>query len=305
VRDADLSSPNQGSERHRSLREAALGGVVMGGLAGAAVGGSRGSALGAGVGAAVGAVAVAAAEVVTERDRVRGAPKPEWHRIGMAVFFAAALGGVVDLTAGSFAPVAFTVPLGLLIGVIGTVGLLSFRLNRLALGLLAGLVVGLVAAVVSGDPFLALLGALVALIYRGVGWFWFGGRDMADVVGEGLDPAQVPFVAAYTSSQVRVGGDWAERTADELGWVYARSPAGIGIVASLDEVHGPGFDPGAVAPGIRDFYEHTSDYKLAIVPVWSRRAQPLYWLFKQLVAARIGQAIFPSPSARHNAAWSA
>ena len=64
-------------------------------------------------------------------------------------------------------------------------------------------------------------------------------------------------------------------------------------MASLDELRGPRFDPGAVSPGIRDFYEHTSDYKLSITPVWSRRARPLYFLFKQLIAARIGQANLP------------
>ena len=108
-----------------------------------------------------------------------------------------------------------------------------------------------------------------------------------------FDPAQVPFVAAYTSSQARVGADWAERTARDRGWDYARNPAGIGIIASLDEISGPAFDPALVSPGIRDFYEHTSDYKLNIDPVWSRRAQPLYWLFKHLIAARIGQANLP------------
>ena len=44
---------------------------------------------------------------------------------------------------------------------------------------------------------------------------------------------------------------------------------------------------------MRDFYEHTSQYTLTITPLWSRRAQPLYWLFKQLIAARIGQANLP------------
>lgn len=262
-------------------------------MAGAAIGASLGDAIGAGIGAAVGAAAVAAAEVVTDYGRTPGQPKPQWHRIAIAAFLAAALGGLVDLGAGAFPPTAFTLPFGLLIGIVGTVGLLTFRLNRLLLGLLAGVAVGLPAEILWDDPWLALLAALLALTYRVVGRFWFGGREMIDVIGEGIDPAQVPFVAPYTSDRRRVGADWAERTARDRGWGYSRNPSGIGIVASLDELHGPAFDPAAVAPGIRDFYEHTSAYTLTIVPVWQRRAQPLYWLFKQLIAARIGQANLP------------
>ncbi|MDF2745975.1 MAG: hypothetical protein K0S98_259 [Propionibacteriaceae bacterium] len=31
-----------------------------------------------------------------------------------------------------------------------------------------------------------------------------------------------------------------------------------GIVASLDNLAGPDFDPGTVAPQVREFYEHTT-----------------------------------------------
>ncbi len=169
----------------------------------------------------------------------------------------------------------------------------SFRRNRLLLGLLTGVAVGLPAEFITSDPSLALLAANVALAYRVVGWFWFAGRDMADVVGEGLDPAHLPFVVPFTTREGHVGTDWAQRTAREFGWAYARNPSGIGIVASLDELRSPSFDLAAVAPGVRHSYEHTSAYTLTITPVCSRRVQPLYWLFKQLIAARIGQANLP------------
>ena len=290
------------SPQRRSLTEAAVGGAVIGLAAGAAVGGSRGDGLSAGIGAIAGALAGAAAETITERGRNpllrtagRSNPnvKPEWHRIGMAVWLAAALGGLVDLATDSFSPTAFAVALGFFIGIVGTVGLLSFRRNRLLLGLLVGLAVGLPADLLFADPWLAVLAALVALAYRLIGRFWFAGRDMAEVLGERLDRAQVPFVAPYTSRTRQVGVEWARRTADDHGWTYGRNAPGIGIVASLDELRSPTFDPSAVARRVRNFYEHTSDYKLTITPVWSRRAQPLYWLFKQLIASRIRQANLP------------
>ena len=166
----------------------------------------------------------------------------------MATLFAATVGGLVDLATSPFPPLIFTIPLGLLIGIVGTVGLLSFRRNRLLLGLLVGVGVGLAAGVISNDPWLALVAGTVAIVYRLAGRFWFGGRDMVEALGEGLEAADVPFVAPYTSGRRKVGVDWAERTARELGWTFRRAPADVGIVASLDDIVGPTFDPDAVAP---------------------------------------------------------
>jgi hypothetical protein len=44
---------------------------------------------------------------------------------------------------------------------------------------------------------------------------------------------------------------------------------------------------------IRDFYEHTSTYKLNITPEWELRYKPLFWIFKRYIASSIGQANLP------------
>src|SRR5690606_12329263 len=44
---------------------------------------------------------------------------------------------------------------------------------------------------------------------------------------------------------------------------------------------------------IRDFYEHTSRYRLVIVPEWNRFMRPIYRLYKQNLAQTIGQANLP------------
>ncbi|MEZ4503060.1 MAG: hypothetical protein R3C39_10580 [Dehalococcoidia bacterium] len=211
----------------------------------------------------------------------------------MATWFAAAIGGLADLALGPITPALFTVPLGLVIGLVGTVGLLSFRRNRPLLGLAVGLVVGAAATPLTDDVSLALLGAIVALGFRLIGRWWFGGRDMVELLGERLEREHVPFVAPYSSPAARIGTDWPARTAAELGWAHTHNPRGVGLVTSLEELRGPRFDPDQVAPTVRHFYEHTSDYSLTITPVWNRRAQLLYWLFKQLIASRIGQANLP------------
>ena len=50
----------------------------------------------------------------------------------------------------------------------------------------------------------------------------------------------------------------------------------------------------SVHPLIREFYEHTSRFKLSIVPEWRTWMKPVYALFKQVVAEPLGQATIPS-----------
>ena len=47
-------------------------------------------------------------------------------------------------------------------------------------------------------------------------------------------------------------------------------------------------------PLIREFYEHTSRFKLSIVREWRRSMKPAYEIFKRFVAEPLGQAAIPS-----------
>ena len=78
------------------------------------------------------------------------------------------------------------------------------------------------------------------------------------------------------------------------GGTFRRNPPDVGILASLDALAGPTFDPGRVDPLIREFYEHTSRFKLSIVPEWRRWMKPGYEVFKRVVAEPLGQAAIPS-----------
>jgi hypothetical protein len=57
---------------------------------------------------------------------------------------------------------------------------------------------------------------------------------------------------------------------------------------------GPTFNAGRVHPLIREFYEHTSRFRLSIIPEWRGWMKPGYELFKRLVAQPLGQATIPS-----------
>jgi hypothetical protein len=61
----------------------------------------------------------------------------------------------------------------------------------------------------------------------------------------------------------------------------------------MENMRGPQFDPDLVDPLIREFYEHTSYYKLNIRPEWKSRIKPLFWIFKRYIAQSMGQANLP------------
>jgi hypothetical protein len=61
----------------------------------------------------------------------------------------------------------------------------------------------------------------------------------------------------------------------------------------LDDLAGPEFDPAAVDPRVREFYEHTTRFSLDIVPRWRLWVRPGYLLYRNLVARPPGQANVP------------
>ena len=63
--------------------------------------------------------------------------------------------------------------------------------------------------------------------------------------------------------------------------------------ASVDELAGPDFDPAQVDPLVREFYEHTTRFRLDIVPEWRLWVRPGYLLYRTLVARPLGQASVP------------
>jgi hypothetical protein len=91
-----------------------------------------------------------------------------------------------------------------------------------------------------------------------------------------------------------VGGDYVEQLAKVRGGTFRRNPPDVGILASLDSLNGPTFEAGRVHPLIREFYEHTSRFRLSIIPEWRRWMKPGYEIFKRLVAQPLGQAAIPS-----------
>jgi len=138
----------------------------------------------------------------------------------------------------------------------------------------------------------AIVAAATMLTYRTVSALVF--RDaQVSLLAERVPAEELPFVVPREARSRYVGTGYVRALAEELGGSYVEDAPDAGIVASLDELAGPDFDPGVVDPGVREFYEHTTRFRLDIVPEWRMWVRPGYLLYRTLVARPLGQANVP------------
>ena len=96
------------------------------------------------------------------------------------------------------------------------------------------------------------------------------GRPLVRIMAEEVPASELRYVVPFEARSRYVGADYVEQLAKVRGGTFRRNPPDVGILASLDSLDGPRFDPGRVHPLIREFYEHTSRFRLSIVPEWRR-----------------------------------
>src|SRR3954470_8538233 len=269
------------------ILDALLWGAALGAASGAVLGGAI-DGVGAGLGAVIGAALYAPAEVITSIRRGAAEPKPLWHRILSRTLLMGLFGWVLGLIYGSDEP--------LLTGIISgaLVGLLGLRPVKAALGLLIGAAVGALFQTLDSSIEPALIAAVVTLAYRVVAAIAYRGRQLVRVMAEEVPASELRYVVPFEARSRYVGADYVEQLAKIRGGTFRRNPPDVGILASLAGLDGPGFDAGRVHPLIREFYEHTSRFRLSIVPEWRQWMKPGYEIFKRLVAQPLGQAAIPS-----------
>jgi len=244
--------------------------------------------LGAGWGALIGAALYAPAEAITTLRQRPAETKPLGQRTAGSALFMALFGWLLGLVYGSSHPLLTALISG------GLLGALGLRPLKLALGLGVGAVVGLVFVALDGDVEPALVAAVVTVVYRLVAAFAYRNRPLVRIMAEEVPAAELRYVVPFEARSKYVGADYVEQLAKLRGGTFHRNPPDVGILASLDDLRGPAFDPDRVDPLIREFYEHTSRFKLSIVPEWRAWMKPVYELFKRVVAEPLGQATIPS-----------
>jgi len=111
------------------------------------------------------------------------------------------------------------------------------------------------------------------------GWRFLGRR--VDLAGEHCWLAGPHAVG----SVVRDG--WIAAEADRLGGSVESHRADAGLLADMSELDGPGFAAVDLAPAVRHFYEHTSQYRLEVWAGW----RPAFWIGGALISRYFGRRV--------------
>jgi hypothetical protein len=278
-----------GRRRSRSgqLVDSLIWAVALGAASGAVLGDAI-DGVGAGLGALVGVALYAPAEVVTTMSRGAAEVKPLWLRIFSSALLMALFGWVLGLIYAPDKSLLTATISGALLGMLG------LRPLKVALGLVVGVVLGALFQALDAGLESALVAAAVTIVYRAIAALAYHDRPLVRVMAEEVPASELRYVVPFEARSRYVGADYVEQLAKVRGGTFRRNPPDVGILASLDSLQGPTFDAGRVHPLIREFYEHTSRFRLSIVPEWRRWMKPGYEVFKRVVAEPLGQAAIPS-----------
>jgi hypothetical protein len=257
--------------------------AAIGGLAGAALFGHRGARR-AMIGAVGGAFGLGISEAVARARQRPGEIPPLWQRIATTSALMAPLGWAAGRFTG-VGPVVVGTASGAVVGAFG------LRPQKVVLGPMVGAVVGLGAGRRRRVP-MAVVASTTVAAYRMLSAGLF--RDaQVSLLAEQVLAEDLPFVVPLEARSRYVGTGYVRALARYLGGTYHGDAADVGIVATLDELAGPDFDPAAVDRRVREFYEHTTRFSLDIVPEWRRWVRPGYLLYRSVLARPLGQASVP------------
>jgi hypothetical protein len=266
------------------ILSAGIVGIVWGGIGGAIIGASIDNPQ---LGAFLGAILIGPAEAITDALRPEGKSKPLIYRILMLSFLGAVIGAILGMLFKESSLMAFGIIIGLLSGIRG------LRVNKTLIGGLIGGVMGLLANTYLPELQPAILGALVVFADRTLIEILAPDQEDIQIMAERVPKAEIKYVVPFEANSKYVGADYFKDLARSEEGVFIHNPSGVGIVESMKNMRGPYFNPNLVNPLIREFYKHTSNFKLDIEPVWNPRYKPLFWIYKRYIAQPIGQANLP------------
>ncbi|HLZ92772.1 MAG TPA: hypothetical protein VKQ28_13750 [Candidatus Acidoferrum sp.] len=115
------------------------------------------------------------------------------------------------------------------------------------------------------------------------------------LTGRLVRKSEAPWLAGPLVGRERIGTGIYERVAREES-LLIRTPPHAGLLEHFNILRGPRFNPDAVHPDIRHFYEHAADYQLDVWSEVSLLGKFFLWLLVEFISRRMDQLNFPISS---------
>jgi hypothetical protein len=118
---------------------------------------------------------------------------------------------------------------------------------------------------------------------------------MVRVTGRRMRRSDAPWLRCYLGKPGLIGTGVYQRIAQEEQLQLRNSPH-AGLIPDFGTLRGPSFDPDAVHPRIRHFYEHAAEYQME---VWSEVyfvGRFFLWVLVEFLSRRMDQLNFPISS---------
>jgi hypothetical protein len=115
------------------------------------------------------------------------------------------------------------------------------------------------------------------------------------LTGRLVRKSDAPWLAGPLGGRERIGTGIYERIAQAEN-LLIRTPPHAGLLEHFNVLRGPNFNPDAVHPDIRHFYEHAAEYHLDVWSEVSLTGRFFLWLLVEFISRRMDQLNFPISS---------
>ncbi len=152
------------------------------------------------------------------------------------------------------------------------------------------------AATAAANPAAQPTTAKRSVLYDLIAFFLEGGIQIwVHITGKRIREADAAWLRCPLGERGRIGTGIYERIARDEN-LEIRVPSGAGLIPDFNALRGPGFNPDAIHPAIRHFYEHAAAYHLEVWTEVALLGRFFLWLLVEFISRRMEQLNFPISS---------
>src|SRR6267154_2249154 len=135
-----------------------------------------------------------------------------------------------------------------------------------------------------------------SVLYAGIAFFLESGIQIwVRITGKRIRESDAPWLHCPLGERGRIGTGIYERIAREEN-LQIQVPPGAGLIPDFNALRGPGFNPEAIHPAIRHFYEHAAAYQLEVWTEVALLGRFFLWPLVEFISRRMDQLNFPISS---------